>query len=182
MAPFDAYSIRELSFLDDAAVSQLSRVLIDCVHGGASVGFMLPLSAERADRFWRGIASDVASGNRAILAAEDADGICGTVQLVLGLPDNQPHRADLCKMLVHQRARRRGLGAALMTRAEQLAISRNRTLLVLDAVTDGPAARLYTKLGWSRVGDVPGFALMPDGTPCGTTYFYKSLSTARATR
>lgn len=121
------------------------------------------------------MAADVAAGDRAILAAEDAEGLRGTVQLVLGLLENQPHRADLCKMLVHRRARGRGLGTALMKRAEELARSRGRTLLVLDAVTGGDAARLYARLGWCRVGDVPGFALMPDGAPCGTTYFYKAL-------
>ena len=110
-----------------------------------------------------------------MLIAEDASGVCGTVQLMLAMPDNQPHRADLCKMQVHRRCRRRGLGEALMRAAEQMAIECGRTLLVLDAVTDGPAARLYARLGWVRVGDVPGFALNPDGSPCGTTYFYRDL-------
>ncbi len=173
----DGFRIRELGSLDAASIRALCDVLIDCVEAGASVGFMLPLTVSRAERFWTRVAADVAAGERAILIAEDDAGICGTVQLVLGLPENQPHRADLCKMLVHRRARRRGLGAALMTRAESLAIARGRTLLVLDAVTDGDAARLYARLGWCRVGDVPGFALMPDGAPCGTTYFYKKLAT-----
>jgi GNAT superfamily N-acetyltransferase len=97
------------------------------------------------------------------------------VQLVLDLPDNQPHRADLCKMLVHRRARRRGLGAALMSAAEGLARECGRSLLVLDAVTGGDAARLYARLGWMRVGEVPGFALYPDGRECGTTYFYRRV-------
>lgn len=168
--------IRELTSVGDREINALSDVLADCVNAGASVGFMAPLAREHAERFWRKVAADVAAGDRAILVAEDDRGVCGTVQLVLGLPDNQPHRADLCKMLVHTRARRRGLGAALMTEAERLARSRDRTLLVLDAVTDGDAARLYARLGWSRVGDIPGYALMPDGTPCGTTYFFKTLA------
>jgi GNAT superfamily N-acetyltransferase len=101
--------------------------------------------------------------------------VCGTVQLVLEQPDNQPHRADVAKMLVHRRARRRGLGAALMWAAESVAIDCGKTLLVLDAVTGGDAARLYERLGWVRVGDVPRYALMPDGRPCGTTYYYRDL-------
>ncbi len=173
---FAAYRIDEPKELHESDVAALAHVLIDCVKAGASVGFMLPLTRERAERFWRKVAAEVACGDRAILIASDIEGICGTVQLVLNLPENQPHRADLCKMLVHTRARRRGLGAALMIRAEELARARGRTLLVLDAVTDGDAHRLYMKLGWQRVGDVPGFALMPDGAPCSTTYFYKVLS------
>ncbi len=170
------HPIRELPHLDEAAIRSLADVLIDCVESGASVGFMHPLSRPRAESFWRQIAAGVAGGQRAILVAEDEQGICGTVQLALDLPENQPHRADLCKMLVHRRARRQGLAASLLAHAERLALSRNRTLLVLDAVTDGDAARLYARQGWCRVGDVPGFALMPDGAPCSTTYFYKSLA------
>ena len=173
--PTSSLAIRRLRTLDEHALAGLCDVLVDCVEGGASVSFMLPIPRERAERFWRGIAQDVAAGRRALLVAEDAQGICGTVQLVLDLPDNQPHRADLCKMLVHRRARRRGLGEALMRGAEALARECGRTLLVLDAVTDGDAARLYARLGWVRVGDIPNYALMPDGEPCGTTYYYRDL-------
>jgi GNAT superfamily N-acetyltransferase len=168
--------IRRLHSVDQHAIASLADVLLDCVAGGASVGFMASLTREQAESFWRRIAADVAAGHRALLVAEDDSGICGTVQLMLDLPDNQPHRADLCKMLVHRRARRRGLGAALMTAAEGLARECGRSLLVLDAVTDGDAARLYARLGWTRVGDVPGFALYPDGRECGTTYFYRRLA------
>jgi len=169
------FTLRRLHALDDAAIAALSDVLIDCVEGGASVSFMLPLNRERADAFWRKVAEDVASGARALLVAEDATGICGTVQLVLDLPENQPHRADLVKMLVHHRVRRRGLGAALMRAAEAMALDCGRTLLVLDAVTGDAGERLYTRLGWTRVGVIPRYALMPDGTPCATTYFYRDL-------
>ena len=93
-------------------------MLIDCVEGGASVSFMHPLSRDRAVAFWRRVAQGVAAGERALLVAEDAHGICGTVQLVLDLPENQPHRADLAKLLVPRRARCQGLGAALMRAAE----------------------------------------------------------------
>ena len=175
------WSLRRLHYVDDRQVEQLSDVLIDCVEGGASVGFMHPLSRERAASFWRGVARGVAAGKRAILVAEDALGFCGTAQLVLDLPENQPHRADLVKMLVHRRARRRGLGAALVHAAEQLAAECGRTLLVLDAVTHGDAARLYERLGWVRVGDIPGYALMPRGEPCGTTLYYRDLGVHRHT-
>lgn len=173
------WTLRVLDTVADAHVAGLADVLIDCVEGGASVGFMQPMTRDRAEAFWRRVARGVAEGERALLVAEDERGICGTVQLVLGLPENQPHRADLAKMLVHRRARNRGLGAALMRAAEALARERGKTLLVLDAVTGGDAARLYERLGWVRVGDVPGFALMPDGGPCSTTYYYRDLGNRR---
>jgi GNAT superfamily N-acetyltransferase len=169
------WTLRRLRTLDEPHIGGLTDVLMDCVQGGASVGFMMPLARERADEFWRRVAAGVAAGNRALLVAEDGEGICGTVQLVFDLPDNQPHRADLVKMLVHRRARRRGLGEALMRGAEGMAREVGRTLLVLDAVTQGDAARLYERLGWVRVGDVPRFALYPDGGYCGTTYYYKQV-------
>src|SRR5689334_19814888 len=157
---------RRLHAVDDAQIDGLADVLIDCVEGDASVSFMHPLSRDRAVAFWRRVAAGVAAGERALLVAEDEGGICGTVQLILDLPENQPHRADLAKMLVHRRARRQGLGAALMRAAEGVAKECGRTLLVLDAVTGGEAARLYERLGWVRVGDVPNFALMPRGGYC----------------
>ncbi|HEX8876264.1 MAG TPA: GNAT family N-acetyltransferase [Phycisphaerales bacterium] len=167
--------IRTLPRLETSHVAQLADVLIDCVEGGASVSFMLPLTRERAVAFWTKVAASAAVGERVVLIAEDSHGICGTVQLILDLPENQPHRADVAKMLVHRRARRRGLGEALMRAAEVEARKRGRTVLVLDAVTGGDAARLYERLGWIKVGDVPRFALMPDGAECGTTYYYRDL-------
>ena len=127
-----AFALRRVHALDDVGIAALSAVLIDCVEGGSSVSFMHPLTRERADAFWRRVAADVATGARALLVAEDHEGICGTVHLVLDMPENQPHRADLVKMLVHRRARRRGLGAALMRAAESMALECGRTLLVLD--------------------------------------------------
>ncbi|MFA5909950.1 MAG: GNAT family N-acetyltransferase [Vicinamibacterales bacterium] len=171
-----AWSLRRLHVVDDAQIEALADVLIDCVEGGASVGFMLPLTRERALAFWRRVAGDVAAGRRALMVAEDAQGMCGTVQLIFDLPENQPHRADLAKMQVHRRARRQGLGAALMRAAEDTARECGKTLLVLDAVTDGDAARLYERLGWVRVGDIPSYALFPGGGFCSTTYFYRDLS------
>jgi GNAT superfamily N-acetyltransferase len=170
------YALRRLTTVSDAELQGLAELLIDCVDGGASVSFMHPLSMPKALAFWRGVADGVERGERALLLAEDADGIIGTVQLVLDLPENQPHRADLAKMLVHRRARRRGLGAALMRAAEQLGRDCGKSLLVLDTVTGGDGERLYAKLGWQRVGSVPHYALMPDGEPCATTYFYRALT------
>lgn len=172
-------TIRRLPAIDEKSLRELCSVLFDCVEGGASVGFMHPMTMDRAERFWRRVQSDVACRARAVLVAQDSEGVCGTVQLVLDLPDNQPHRADVVKMLVHRRARRRGLGAALMKEVEHVAMQEGRTLLVLDAVTSGDAARLYERLGWVRVGDIPSYALMPDGAPCGTTYYYRDLTPLR---
>jgi GNAT superfamily N-acetyltransferase len=170
------WTVQRLHAIDDAHVDGLVDVLIDCVDGGASVSFMDPLTRDRAAAFWRRVADSVAAGERALLVAEDEHGVCGTVQLILDLPDNQPHRADVAKMLVHRRARRQGLGAALMRAAEAAARDCGRTLLVLDAVTGGDAARLYERLGWVRVGDIPRYALMPRGGFCSTTYYYRDLS------
>jgi GNAT superfamily N-acetyltransferase len=171
-APFP---IRRLTTVTDADVIGLSDVLIDCVEGGASVSFMHPLAAERAQAFWRRVAEGVARNERALLVADDAVGIVGTVQLALDQPENQPHRADLAKMLVHRRARRQGLGAALMSAAEALARESGKSLLVLDTVTGGDAERLYARLGWQRSGVIPGYALTPRGGLCDTTVFYRVL-------
>jgi GNAT superfamily N-acetyltransferase len=169
------WSPRRLHALDDAQIDALAGVLIDCVEGGASVSFMHPLPRDRAVAFWHRVAQGVAAGERALLVAEDARGLCGTVQLVLDQPENQPHRADLSKMLVHRRVRRQGLGAALMRAAEATALECGKTLLVLDAVTGGDAERLYERLGWQRVGVIPGYALFPQGGLCATTVFYRNL-------
>jgi GNAT superfamily N-acetyltransferase len=169
------WSVRRLHVVADAQIDDLAGVLIDCVEGGASVSFMHPLPLDRAVAFWRRVAHGVAAGDRALLVAEDDRGICGTVQLVFDLPENQPHRADLSKMLVHRRARRRGLGAALMRAAETTARDSGKTLLVLDAVTGGDACRLYERMGWVRVGDIPGYALLPRGGLCSTTVYYREL-------
>lgn len=170
------FTLRRLETVSDAEIEALTDVLIDCVEGGASVSFMHPLARDRARDFWMRIAQDVATGERALLVAEDASGICGTVQLVLAQPDNQPHRADVSKMLVHRRARRLGMGAALMRGAESMALDCGKTLLVLDTITGSDADRLYERLGWTRVGEIPFYALMPHGGLRGTTYFYRELA------
>jgi len=158
-------------------VQALSAVLMDCVEGGASVSFMAPLTQKRADAFWAGVAEGVAAGERILLVAEDnVDGmIVGTVQVILKQPENQPHRADIAKMLVHRRARKRGVGAALMRAAEEAARKAGKTVLVLDTVTGSDAERLYTRLGWQRTGVIPNYALWPKGGLCDTTVFHKQL-------
>jgi GNAT superfamily N-acetyltransferase len=180
LAPRDAAAppgtvIRRLLSVDDAQIEGLSGLLIDCVDGGASVSFMHPLAPAKASAFWRLVASDVAAGQRALLVAEDETGIVGTVQLMLDQPENQLHRADLSKMLVHRRARRQGLGAALMRAAERLAVDCGKTLLVLDTVTGSDAERLYARLGWVRVGTIPDYALLSHGGLWGTTLYYRAL-------
>ncbi|CBJ39442.1 Acetyltransferase [Ralstonia solanacearum CMR15] len=162
-----------------ACVEALADVLIDCVEGGASVSFMLPLSREKALAFWRNVADGVARGERALLIAEDEAGtVLGTVQLILAQPENQPHRADVAKMLVHRRARRRGVAQRLMAEVEAVARAEGKSVLVLDTVTGGDAERLYQRTGWQRVGTVPNYALMPDGAFCGTTFYCRQLELA----
>jgi GNAT superfamily N-acetyltransferase len=170
------WSIQALDSVDAEAMHELAEVLQDCVAGGASVSFMQPLSRGHALTFWRGVADEVHAARRVLLVARDDAGICGTVQLIIDMPDNQPHRADVAKMLVHRRARRQGLGAALMRAAEDAARARSRHLLVLDTVTGGDGARLYERLGWLRVGDIPAYALWPTGGLVSTTYYYRDLS------
>jgi GNAT superfamily N-acetyltransferase len=165
---------RRLGAVEETVLEALAEVLVDCVAGGASVSFMEPFSRERALTYWRGVASDVASDSRALIVAEDGDGICGTVQLMLSQPENQPHRADVAKMLVHRRARHRGVGAALLRTAEEVARDCGRCLLVLDTAS-ADAARLYGRHGWVRVGVIPNYALLPRGGYCDTTVFYREL-------
>jgi GNAT superfamily N-acetyltransferase len=168
------WSPRRVLAPNDAEIDGLANVLIDCVEDGASVSFMHPLPRDRAVAFWRTVAQRVAAGERALLVADDAQGVCGTVQLVLDQPENQPHRADLSKMLVHRRARRQGLGAALLRAAEATARECGKTLLVLDTSSED-AERLYERVGWQRVGVIPGYALLPLGGLCGTTVYYRNL-------
>jgi GNAT superfamily N-acetyltransferase len=159
-----------------ARCPELASVLVDCVEGGASVSFMAPLALSRAEAFWREVVDGVACGRSVLLVAENpADGaIVGTVLVAFAQPENQPHRADIAKMLVHRRARRRGAGALLMQAAEAAARAAGKTMLVLDTASP-EAERLYTRAGWARVGVVPDYALMPDGALCDTTFFYKRL-------
>jgi GNAT superfamily N-acetyltransferase len=168
------FVVRRLASVPDTQIAALAHLLIDCVEGGASVSFMSPLSFDKASAFWRRVAEATARGERALLVAEDSGGTIGTVQLILNLPENQPHRADLSKMLVHRRARREGVGAAMLHAAEELARELGKSLLVLDTAS-AEAERLYARLGWERVGTIPDYALLPGGALCDTTFFYRRL-------
>jgi GNAT superfamily N-acetyltransferase len=171
----DTAQIRILQTLGDGEIQALTDLLVDCVEGGASVGFMQPMSHAKANAFWLGVAASAARGERILLAAYGAAGaLLGTVQIVFAQFENQPHRADVAKMLVHRRARRQGVGAALLAAAERAAASAGKTLLVLDTASRD-AERLYAKLGWQPCGVIPRFALMPDGGFCDTKFFYRSL-------
>jgi GNAT superfamily N-acetyltransferase len=167
--------VRTLQTLGEREIQGLSDVLIDCVEGGASVSFMLPMTRAKTEAYWQSIAESMVRGERKVLAAENAEGVMvGTVQVVLDQPENQPHRGDVAKMLVHRRARRQGVGAALLSAAERCALESGKTLLVLDTVTGSDGYRLYERYGWQRVGEIPNYALWPDGRLCATTVFYKS--------
>jgi|SRR6185312_12108270 len=156
-----------------AAAPALAQVLLDCVRGGAPVSFMADLTLADAEGFWRRQAR--AGDGRAILAAEDDAGLFGVVQLIPAWPPNQPHRADVAKLLVHRRARGRGAAKALMLALEDEARAMGRWMLVLDTVTGGAAESLYAGLGWTKAGVVEDFALMPDGALCATTVFSRRL-------
>jgi GNAT superfamily N-acetyltransferase len=153
----------------------LAAVLVDCVAGGASVSYMAPFSQEQARAAFEGFAAEVDGGRRLLLAAFDDGELVGTVQVILTLPPNQPHRGEIAKLLVRRSARGRGVAQALMERAEAEARAEGKTLLVLDTVTGDSGERLYARLGWNRVGVIPGYALYPDGRPCDTTVFWKSV-------
>jgi GNAT superfamily N-acetyltransferase len=160
----------------EASLEQLASVLVDCVEGGASVSFMSPFSQGQAVIFFRKVATSVGSGDTILLAARLAGKIVGTVQLGLDTPPNQPHRADVKKLLVHRSARGHGVGAALMDRVEEEARRRGRWLLVLDTVPGENGHRLYLRQGWTPTGIVPDYALFPDGRRCDTAIMWKRLA------
>jgi GNAT superfamily N-acetyltransferase len=170
----------EVRRLDGAAahaeLDRLADVLFDCVAGGASVSYLAPFSHEQARAAFAVFAAEVEQGRRLLLAAFADGRLVGTVQVILALPPNQPHRAEIAKLLVHRSARKRGIAQLLMEHAEAEARAEGKTLLVLDTVTGDDAERLYARLGWTRVGVIPGYALYPDGRPCATTVFWKALS------
>jgi GNAT superfamily N-acetyltransferase len=168
-------TIRRLTEVTDAQLQGLMDVLIDCVEGGASVSFMLPMTRAKARSFWAKVAEGVQRGERALLVAEDGGAIVGTVQLVLDQPENQPHRADVAKMLVHRRVRRRGAGAALLAAVDRVAAEEGKSVLVLDTVSDSDAARLYVRHGWEICGAIPDYAHLPAGGLVSTTYMYRRV-------
>ncbi|MBA2462383.1 MAG: GNAT family N-acetyltransferase [Actinobacteria bacterium] len=169
--------IRRLASADlNDQLDALAGILVDCVEGGASVSYLAPFSLGQARAAFEAVAAEVEQGRRLLLAAFADRELVGTVQVVLALPPNQPHRGEIAKLLVHRSARRRGIAQLLMEAAEAAARAEGKTLLVLDTVTGDSAERLYERLGWTTVGVIPGYALYPDGRPCDTTVFWKSLS------
>jgi GNAT superfamily N-acetyltransferase len=172
----DGFQIISLAApVGDPALDEMAEVLVDCVDGGASVNFMSSFSQSDARAFFGKVERGVASGDTVLLAARLGGRIIGTVQLGLDTPPNQPHRADVRKMLVHRSARGRGIGAALMAAIEDEALRRGRWLLVLDTVPGESGHRLYLRAGWQQSGIVPDYALFPDGRPCDTAIMWKRL-------
>ncbi|OAZ43699.1 GCN5 family acetyltransferase [Enterobacter cloacae] len=160
-----------LTHLDD-----LIDILVNCVNGGASVSFMLPFTAEKARTFWLGVADSAGRGERTVLGCFDEEqGLIGTVQLITDQPENQPHRADVAKLLVHEKARRKGVAMALMEALEAVAREKALTVLVLDTTTGSGAETFYQRAGWQKGGEIPRYALMPNGDMAATSVFYKFL-------
>ncbi len=176
MSATEQIEIRRLRATEvHAQLDGLAGVLADCVAGGASVSYLAPFSHEQARAAFEAVAVEVERGRRLLLAAFAEGNLVATVQVILALPPNQPHRGEIAKLLVHRSARKRGIAQLLMERAESEARSEGKTLLVLDTVTGDAAERLYTRLGWTRVGVIPGYALYPDRRPCDTTIFWKAI-------
>lgn len=169
----------EVNRLDAAAAREaipvLAEVLRDCVEGGASVSFLAPLTQERAEAFWTKVGEAVGRGDTALFVARDESGIVGTVQVLMALPENQPHRGEIAKLLVHRRARRRGIADSLMRAAEREAAAAGKTLLTLDTAS-AEAKRVYERLGWTLSGIIPDFALNPDRTVCDTAVYWKRIA------
>lgn len=176
----DDFIIRRLSATEaEARIDELAVILVDVVRQGASVGFLSPLSIDRSRVFWGGVAESVSRGERILLVAEAGGRIVGTVQIVLALPENQPHRGEIAKLQVLQSMQRQGIATALMAEAEAQALEAGRTLLALDTTSGEAAENLYLALGWTRFGIMPGHALFPDGRRSDTSFFYKEIVSSR---
>lgn len=176
MPATDQIEVRRLGVTElQAQLDALAGVLVDVVAGGASVSYLAPFSHEQARAAFEAWAAEVEHDRRLLLGAFAEGKLVGTVQVILTLPPNQPHRAEIAKLLVHRSARKRGIAQLLMEHAESEARAEGKTLLVLDTVTGDDAERLYARLGWTRVGVIPGYALYPDGRPCDTTIFWKAI-------
>lgn len=169
-----AIAIARVGAVDEGVVRELAALLVDAIDSGSGVSFMAGLRIDEAAAWWRKTLS-AAAPRSAVLVARDEQGIVGTVQLIPAWPPNQPHRADVAKLIVHRRGRGRGIARALMQELERHAREQRFTLLLLDTCKGSAAEQLYTSLGWVRVGEVPRFALNPDGSWCDTVFFYKQL-------
>jgi len=154
----------------------LSELLVETVASGGSVSFMHPLPLEVADAFWRDSLAAAARGERIVLGAFDDDHLVATVTLLLNLPPNQPHRAEIAKMMTKLSHRHRGIASALMSAAEKMALERDRTLLVLDTAVDEGASGLYEGLGFCLTGIIPDYALRPHGGLTGTMIYWKKIA------
>lgn len=173
--------VREIDATEAARrIGEFVDVIIDCVVGGGSISFMDTITPDEARAFWKGVFADVEAGGRILIVAETDGRLDGTVQTIFADKPNQPHRGDIAKMMVHRRARQRGLGAKLLAAAEAAGNAHGRWLLVLDTETGKAGERLYARGGWTPVGVIPNYALTPDGALCGTTVFYKDLRSASA--
>jgi ribosomal protein S18 acetylase RimI-like enzyme len=155
--------------------AELSEILIEAVANGASVSFMHPLPPVAADDFWASSLAAAARGERIILGAFDGARLVGTVTLLLDCPPNQPHRAEIAKLMISMSHRGRGIATALMRAAERIAVERARTLLVLDTAVEGGAALLYQALGYELAGVIPDYALKPQGGLTGTMIHWKRI-------
>jgi ribosomal protein S18 acetylase RimI-like enzyme len=171
MSPFAIKPLEDSPQIRDA----LGQLLVETVANGGSVSFMHPLSPAHAEAFWRDSLASAARGERIVLGAFDGNALIGTVTLLLSLPPNQPHRAEIAKMMTRVSHRNRGAATALMHAAEQLAIERGRTLLVLDTAVDEGASGLYEKLGFQLTGIIPDYALKPHGGLTGTMIYWKRI-------
>jgi ribosomal protein S18 acetylase RimI-like enzyme len=159
---------------------ELSEILIEAVASGGSVSFMHPLAPEAADSFWQGSLASADRGERIILGAFDGERLIGTVTLLLDLPPNQPHRAEIAKMMTRISHRGRGVAKALMHTAESMAAEKGRTLLVLDTAVEDGASRLYGAMGFKLTGVIPDYALKPHGGLTGTMIYWKRVGKAAA--
>ena len=166
--------IESLRVATDAAVEELSDLLLDAVDDNAGISFMKGLTKAEAAGWWRTVFGAL-SHRAALLVARDDTGIVGTVQLQPAWPPNQPHRADVAKLMVHRRGRGNGVARALMTELERVAREQKFTLLVLDTCKGGAAEKLYRSMGWTRMGEIPRFAMNPDRSWCDAVFFYKEL-------
>jgi ribosomal protein S18 acetylase RimI-like enzyme len=156
--------------------SALAELLLDSVAGGASIGFMASVTKPEAELFFDKVLTAVERDERILLAAFVDSALLGTVQIVPSMMPNQPHRADISKLMVHRSVRGKGVASMLMRHAEESARAAGKSVLVLDTCTGTDAERLYMRLGWTRAGIVPHYALFPDGSSCDTVIFWKRLT------
>jgi ribosomal protein S18 acetylase RimI-like enzyme len=171
----------KITALDDSSRirAALSEIIIEAVANGGSVSFMHPMASEVADAFWRDSLASADRGERVVLGAFDGESLIGTVTLLLDLPPNQPHRAEIAKMMTRISHRGRGVAMGLMRAAESMAVARGRTLLALDTAVEGGASKLYEALGFTLTGVIPDYALKPHGGLTGTMIYWKRIQEAK---